>query len=340
MVASILALIAFTGSVAAVCALAPLIGRRLAVFDHPDGHRKTHAVPTPLVGGIALMLPLVLAASALAALAPDDQRGLFFALASAGLVFCLIGLLDDRHDLGPVPRLVMSFGLVLGLTLAEPSLVLRELDFGPLLGVFPLGWAAIPFTVLCVVGFQNAANMADGRNGLLLSLSVFWAFCLLVYAPSYLTLLALLLMVGAVVVLPFNWRGRLFLGDNGSFSIGAVVALAMVHTYNTTAYDLTALSFVLWLLIPVVDCLRLMVRRRLAGRSPFAPDTDHLHHRLGQLWPWPRAIRVYLALAVGPGLADLLLDPAATLFIILATLCAYALVLYRTRPDPAPQPAE
>jgi UDP-GlcNAc:undecaprenyl-phosphate/decaprenyl-phosphate GlcNAc-1-phosphate transferase len=339
MTASIVAVLAFITSVMAVCAFATPIGRRLAVLDHPDGGRKTHPRPTPLVGGIALMGPLVIAVLAHAWLYPD-RAGLFLALATAGLAFLLMGLLDDRHHLAPVPRLAMSFVLALVLMLAEPSLVLQSLDFGPLFGVVPLGAMAIPFTMVCIVGFQNAVNMADGRNGLALALSIFWAFCLLVYAPAHLNLIAVLLLAGAAVVFPYNWRGRLFLGDAGSFSIGALVALSMVHTYNTSPFQLTALSFVLWLLIPVVDCLRLMVQRSLAGRSPFAPDTDHLHHRLGRLWAWPKALLVYLALAAAPSLADLMLDPTATFFIILGTLAAYAFVLHRTRPSAEVQAAE
>jgi UDP-GlcNAc:undecaprenyl-phosphate/decaprenyl-phosphate GlcNAc-1-phosphate transferase len=327
---SVLALLAFAAAVGCLCAGAGPIGQRLQVLDRPDGRRKTHARPTPLVGGIALMGPLVVATLGQAVLRPDEA-GLLLALAAAGCAFLLVGLADDRHHLPAAPRLLVSFALALALMLAEPRLVLAALDFGPLLGELRLGPLAIPFTLLCVVGFQNAVNMADGRNGLVVALAVFWAVVLLVHAPAELTPVLALLLVGLLVVFPFNWRGRLFLGDAGSFSIGAVVALAMVHTYNRTD-DLGALGPVLWLLIPVIDCLRLMAGRALAGRSPLAPDTDHLHHRLGRLWAWPKAFRAYLALAAAPGLLGLALPPAATFPLVLATLAAYGLVLHRTRP--------
>jgi UDP-GlcNAc:undecaprenyl-phosphate GlcNAc-1-phosphate transferase len=35
-----------------------------------------------------------------------------------------------------------------------------------------------------------------------------------------------------------------------------------------------------WFYIPVADCIRLMITRRLDGRSAMAPDTNHFHHRL------------------------------------------------------------
>ena len=40
-----------------VCVFGPAIGRRLHVMDSPDGQRKFHAEPTPLVAGIAVMVP-------------------------------------------------------------------------------------------------------------------------------------------------------------------------------------------------------------------------------------------------------------------------------------------
>ncbi len=50
-------------AVVACCSLAGPMGRVLGVIDYPDGGRKSHARPTPMVGGIALMLPLLLVAS-------------------------------------------------------------------------------------------------------------------------------------------------------------------------------------------------------------------------------------------------------------------------------------
>ena len=49
-------------SVLACCSLAGPVGRLLGVIDYPDGGRKSHARPTPMIGGIALMVPLLLVA--------------------------------------------------------------------------------------------------------------------------------------------------------------------------------------------------------------------------------------------------------------------------------------
>src|SRR3546814_9730280 len=47
----------------------------------------------------------------------------------------------------------------------------------------PLGLLAGPFTLLCLLGFQNAVNMADGTNGLVIGLGLGWVALLLLHAP-------------------------------------------------------------------------------------------------------------------------------------------------------------
>ena len=100
-----------------------------------------------------------------------------------GAGFLLLGLHDDRNHVHPGLRLFVSAALFGSVILLDPSLALIELDFGGPL-VIPLGIVAFPFTILCLVGLQNAINMADGMNGLLIGLSLFWTACLLKHAPD------------------------------------------------------------------------------------------------------------------------------------------------------------
>lgn len=330
----------FTLSVLTICALARPLAARLKVVDLPDGGRKSHAQPTPLIGGIALIPPL----AALALMMPQsDGERHFLALAIAAAGFCLLGHLDDRKPLPPVARLIAGALLTAALLVIEPGFVLRKLALGPPIGGQGLSVLAIPFTLLCLVGLQNAVNMADGRDGLVLSLTMLWLVLLLLHAPAALVPYLALFLVGAAIVLAFNCRGLLFLGDAGSHAIGALLGLLAIHVYNTQPGGvedgtLGALSVASWFLIPVIDCLRLMAQRARAGRSPFDPDADHLHHRLDRLWPWPKALAVYLGLVAVPAFLDLLLPPAATPVLIVLALVAYGVLLQRGRP-PAPDAA-
>jgi UDP-N-acetylmuramyl pentapeptide phosphotransferase/UDP-N-acetylglucosamine-1-phosphate transferase len=316
-------------SVGCCCQFASRLGTALGVVDHPDGGRKAHATPTPLIGGLALMFPVVLCA-AWEALGAGAQP-VFGALAVAGGGAALLGYLDDRHNLAAPKRLLASFGLAAVAIALEPRMLLEELDLG--FGwTLPLGVWALPFTLLCVVGLQNAVNMADGKNGLVLCLGVIWLCFLLYYAPSYLHLYLTVMLAGFMILLLYNLKGKVFLGDAGSYSIGMVLALLGVYIYNVANSQLPMLTVALWFLVPVLDCLRVIGQRLRAGRSPFSADCNHLHHRLANTCSWSRGLAVYVGVVAMPGVAALL-SPEMTLPLIGLTVAAYSWIVYWTRSE-------
>jgi UDP-GlcNAc:undecaprenyl-phosphate GlcNAc-1-phosphate transferase len=286
-------------AVFACCCLAWPVGRLLGVIDYPDGGRKSHARPTPMVGGIALMVPLLLVAL-VEAIWHSPAADIFPTLLLVGSGFLLLGWYDDRHHVPPGLRLLISSALFGAVILLQPGLALTALDFGGLV-VIPLWIVAFPFTVLCLVGLQNATNMADGMNGLLIGLSMFWTACLLGYAPEELQLYLTLMLLGLMILLLYNMAGALFLGDAGSYAIGGTIGILMIYCYQRADGDLPVLTVVLWLLVPVLDCLRVMATRAFQQRSPLQADKNHLHHRLARHWPWPVCLAIYLAVVVVPG---------------------------------------
>jgi UDP-GlcNAc:undecaprenyl-phosphate GlcNAc-1-phosphate transferase len=90
---------------------------------------------------------------------------------------------------------------------------------------------------------------------------------------------------------------RLFMGDSGSMLIGLVLSgSAITVTTQFSPGDLAkgadgagssllpvllpVLLPIMILIVPLADLVLAVVRRTRAGRSPFAPDKQHLHHRL------------------------------------------------------------
>jgi UDP-GlcNAc:undecaprenyl-phosphate GlcNAc-1-phosphate transferase len=321
-----LSAVCFGLSVFACCSLAGPVGRLLGVIDYPDGGRKSHARPTPMVGGIALMVPLLLVALAEARW-HFPAAEIFPTLVLVGGGFLLLGWYDDRHHVPPGVRLLISTALFGAVILLQPGLALTSLDFGGL--VIPLWVVAFPFTVLCLVGLQNAINMADGMNGLLIGLSMFWAACLLPYAPE-LQLYLTLMLVGLMILLLYNMAGALFLGDAGSYALGGTIGILMIYCHQRAGGDLPVLTVVLWLLVPVADCLRVMASRTFQQRSPLEADKNHLHHRLARHWPWPVCLAIYLAVVVVPGSIGALW-PDSSLVMIALSLASYSSLLLLTR---------
>jgi UDP-GlcNAc:undecaprenyl-phosphate/decaprenyl-phosphate GlcNAc-1-phosphate transferase len=313
-------------TVVACCSFAGPVGRLLGVIDYPDGGRKSHARPTPMVGGIALMVPLLLVALVEGPLQPGNAE-IFQSLLLIGGVFLVLGWYDDRHHIQPAVRLLISTALFGAVILLQPGLTLTALDLGV---VIPLGVIAFPFTVLCLVGLQNAINMADGMNGLLIGLSIFWTVCLLLYAPPHLLLYLTFMLLGLTILLLYNMAGALFLGDAGSYTIGGTIGIVMLYSYQNADGALPALTVVLWLIVPVVDCLRVMATRTLHGLSPLDADKNHLHHRLARHWRWPICLGIYLAMVIVPGFIGALW-PDLSLAMIALSLMVYGSALALTQ---------
>ena len=202
---------------------------------------------------------------------------------------------------------------------------------------------------------QNAVNMADGKNGIVIGLSLLWVVALVAFGPMHLRPFLVVFAAGLAIALPFNLRGHLFLGDSGTYAISIVVGALTLYVYSVNFTALPADFVMLWFLVPVLDCLRLMVTRVITGRSPFSSDRRHLHHILWQLLPPPGALGVYLGLVAVPAIlaalaptATLLLvvilvlvvilaalAPTATLLLVVLALSCYATILGLGRWRPA-----
>ena len=285
-----------------------------------------------MVGGIALLAPvgavIWLSESMLGAGLP-----VFYALAVSAFA---LGFLDDRYDLGARWRLFVSLLVVLSVAWSQPMLRVDALAFSFLNGA-PLGLDAMLgtiFTAFALVGLQNAVNMADGKNGLVPGLALIWTLFLVWSAPGELAWPLGILATALAVVLAFNLRGRLFLGDAGSYGIAIVIGVFAIVVYNLADGGLPADVIALWFWVPVVDCLRLMTQRLLRGSSPFQGDEAHFHHMLAEIMPWRYGLIVYLSMVAVPGTISLL-SPSLAAPLILLTSMAYALMLAVIASQPA-----
>ncbi|MGD9509411.1 MAG: glycosyltransferase [Geminicoccaceae bacterium] len=309
-----------------------MIGRLLGVMDRPDGTRKLHGQATPMVGGLALAFPLLVLQVTWLAGHPSQER-LFLALIIATAGFWLLGFVDDRRGLRPLTRLLAAF-LLFGLIVTiEPRMAIRTIDLGWGLPSWELGSLSLPITVICLAGVLNAINMADGRNGLVLGIAVCWAYGLGEYAHLHFQPFMFFLLISLVTVLIYNWSGRLFLGDSGSYVIGALLGLLTLYLYNEPRSEFPMAAAALWLMVPVLDCLRLVVHRVSVGRSPFSADLHHLHHYLSDRLPWRFALPLYLIISAGPGFVALLWPAGALGLLLTLPLLYLVLLAWLRRPD-------
>lgn len=297
------------------------LGSRLGVMDFPGLSHKTHDRPTPLVGGLSVALP-VLVYCALSLWERPDSLVYAGLLVAVGGAF-LMGFFDDRRHLPSLFRLLYGAALAITAIAMLPAFIVPHFDFTFLSEPIWLAPFAIAFSVLVVCGMMHATNMMDGLNGLAGGLCLIWVLFLWFYAPPEIVPLLMVLALCLSVTLAFNLKGKLFLGNSGSYALGLAISLLTIYTYNETPIRLPADAVVAWFIVPVLDCLRLMLMRALQRRSPLSADSDHLHHRLQRLVPRQWAV-VTIWLMVGlPGLLAMAV-PSWTLAAVLSVTVIYA----------------
>ena len=311
---------------------ADAIGDRFRLVDTPDGPggRKKHKKPTPLVGGLAVCVAGILAALVsigARAAGPVGATGItalaIFAFGVAAMYF--IGAADDRHTLSPRTRLGVSILVLLGILSSGQMFSLDKVQFT---GGFivELASAGMFFTLVCLVGLLNAVNMADGKNGLVIGLSLIWCVVLATRADAIWYPVLAAMAVSLAVMGWFNMRNKLFLGDGGSYGLSAAFGLMAIHIHNTNPQGFGAEQVALLFAVPVLDTIRLMIVRARRGASPFIGDSDHLHHHLARRWGWPNGLYVYCALVALPNLVPLL-STVLPVYCLAVTVVGYGLVI-------------
>lgn len=275
-----------------ICLQAPFIGEKLSVLDMPGG-RKDHLNQTPLVGGVAIFLPFIGALVAYAIFIETFNLSSFFL---STLVVVLIGYTDDRLQLEPKLRLILVAVVCLLLFYQLPSFMVKSIGFSWGGSAIQLGYFSLFFTLLALVGFVNVVNMADGRNGLVIGLSLIWMFFFYLYGKDFLPMFIWLIVPPMIITLFFNLRSKLFLGDAGSYGLGFFIGALSIYVYNLDIPNFKADTIALLFLIPLLDSFRVAARRMKRGLSPFQGDRDHLHHYLSDLFSWRIGWILYISM--------------------------------------------
>ncbi|MBK0418439.1 undecaprenyl/decaprenyl-phosphate alpha-N-acetylglucosaminyl 1-phosphate transferase [Leucobacter sp. CSA1] len=287
--------------------------------------RDVHRTPTPRLGGVAMFLGIV--AAFVVGGSQSEFEGLFadpaqmWAVLGACALIAVVGVLDDLLDLDWMIKLAAQLAAA-GL-LAWQGVQIVSLPFGDTLIVAS---PALNFvlTVFLMTLVMNAVNFVDGLDGLvagvaIIANSVFFIYTrLLTEQTGRVDAVTLASLIAAVIVgmcagfLPFNWhRARMFMGDTGALLVGLLMATSTVSVtgqLNPAALDqkLVLASYIPIILpiavlaLPLADFVMAVIRRLLAGKSPFTADRQHLHHRLLDLGHSPlQAVLVfYLGTAV------------------------------------------
>ena len=260
-----------------------LFAPRWGLIDHP-GERKVHDHPTPLVGGLAMLVTLLLL-QAVFGQVPFESWTLLLALA----LVTGIGVADDARELSHRAKFVAQ---ALGAIMIVSGTSIWVTDLGDLagLGSIELGKWSLMVTVISFVGVMNAINMIDGLDGLaggVALVSVVLLAYLAAASNSSALTFELLLLAGAILGflslnlrLPGRSKARVFMGDTGGMVIGMLLAWYSVKLAGTPASVIHPITAVWILAVPLLDMGSVMLLRLHQRKSPFHADQQHMHHVL------------------------------------------------------------
>jgi len=265
-----------------VRSFAPEIG----AVDKP-AERKVHTKTTPRTGGIAIFLGFSVAV--LFGLLIGAEHGMkinphpILGILLGASIVALVGLADDMRRLKPLTKLIWQLiGAAITVYFGVEISFVSNLMIN---GIIPLGWVAIPLTLIWLVGMTNAVNLIDGLDGLASGVTLIAAGALFIVAvrthqPGA-ALLMLALAGSALGFLRYNFfPATIFLGDSGSYFLGFILAgSAIIGVFKTTLVVALFLPLVV-LAVPIFDTTFAIIRRVRSHKSLFSADDKHIHHLL------------------------------------------------------------
>lgn len=337
---------AFAASALIALALTPIIrtvvGRR-GIVDAPN-HRRVNTSPVPRGGGLAVVVAflgigggLTLFRGSIDAM-PDPigiSAGQLGALFAGGALAALIGALDDMFDLRARWQFLGQIVLAALAVLLGIGVVVVSNPFGPGLIVFGAPFA-VAFTLVWIIGMLNSMNFIDGLDGLSTGIALIAALTLglLSLTPvvnqPYVTVMCVVLAGGLLGFLRFNFQpATIFQGTAGVMFMGYTLAILSIMGTAKVVVALLVLG------VPIIDTFWVIVRRLLAGKSPFTPDRGHIHHRLLDLGLGHRATVVLIyAICAGLGLLSLVVSTATQIYAFLGALIGFGVVLFLLTREP------
>ena len=253
-------------------------------------NRSSHSKPTPIVGGIPIMIAILFSSLILMPNTMWEQTQ--FILAALLVVF-MVGFRDDVKDLRPGLKMA---GQIIAITILVSKGGVRLDSMYGLAGThwsFP-DWLSILISGFTLLVVSNAFNLIDGINGLAGTVGTIacctfgvWFF---IVGEIWLGLLAMATAGSLLGFLAFNMAtAKTFMGDSGSLVVGLMMGVLAVKFIDVAASAPVPPAYAIAnpvavcvgiLVIPLFDTIRVFVTRIARGQSPFAADKRHIHHML------------------------------------------------------------
>ncbi len=272
--------------------------------DKPDGRRKLHAAPIPSLGGLGIVAGFLVGMGLLYLgatwdLLPWEPPSPLFWL--GGVLILGTGVYDDIRGMASRHKLLFQV-LVAGVLFWGGCRI--DVAWLPFAATHPALEQSLSLilTLVWIVAVMNAINLIDGLDGLAAGVAVI-AFAYMGLIFSFhgglgIVLPALVMVAALAGFLVYNFNpARIFMGDSGSLFIGFMLAFYSLEGQAHLDPMMSFLTLVAVMGLPFLDTSYSIVRRFLNGQAIFAPDNDHIHHRMVRRWHQRQAVLLLYAAA-------------------------------------------
>ena len=253
--------------------------------EGPQSHLVKFGTPT--MGGLLIIAVAVVLAGLLGALDASTYSPLA-ALAGVGILGGVDDYLNAKTGKGISVRQKLLWQLVVAIGAA--IYIQSHFDITgirvPFIGDVTIGPVPyIVFAVIAIVGSSNGVNITDGLDGLAGGTLIFAYVAFMIIAllnVPHQPNLALLCAVIIGATLGFLWfnvhPAQIFMGDSGSLSLGATLAITALITGQILVLPIIGLVFVLE---TGSDIIQIGYFRLTGGKRIFRMAPLHHHFELG-----------------------------------------------------------
>ena len=298
-----------------------------------------HDVPVTRSGGIAIIFSLSIFFTIYYLLYSKILYDYIFISYS---VF-LLGFLDDlRINIKPLTRL-LTMVFILFIAIYFLPIQILNIDIPFLKSLMSNHLFSSIFVLLCFLFIINGANLIDGFNGLL-TLNLIIINLILTYINiNNQNLEFSVLLISQIIIflsfLLFNFpNAKIFLGDSGAYTMGALTGLNTIITNNLNP-EISSFFFCTLLFYLFFEVFFSFLRKLVQKKSPIYPDDKHLHmlsfYKISNIFGKDKGnylnsifINLFYVVFVIPGLY-LLNDPQLSRYWFFILLLIYLIIYSR-----------
>ena len=193
----------------------------------------------------------------------------------------LVGFLDDlKINIKPSKRLVIM-AILLFISIYIIPIKIFNIDIPFLIPLMSNHIFSSIFVLLCFLFVINGANLIDGFNGLLtinlITINIILAYINLNNGNLELSFLIISQIIILLSFLLFNFpTAKIFLGDSGAYTMGALASLNTIITNNINP-KISSFFFCTLLFYLFFEVFFSFFRKLYQKKSPIYPDNKHLH---------------------------------------------------------------